>query len=147
MITIEEANEFKPNSEDISLFEEEIGIVLPLDYIAFLKEYNGGYPEPNYYQVGKYCFIVQFFSGLHLESIEDLRREVEVFAGRIPSKSLPIAAMEGGDVLIMALDKKHYGQLYWWEHEIEDNRVDELRLVANSFSEFIEQLMPDLDEE
>jgi thiamine pyrophosphate-dependent acetolactate synthase large subunit-like protein len=78
--------------------------------------------------------------------MDDLRANAEILAGRIPPRSLAIAALEGGDALVMALDEQHYGRIYWWEHEIEENQISELTLLAQSFSELMEKLEPDTEE-
>ena len=72
MITIE-PNMIRTSREEIGRFEEELGLRLPPEYVAFVEEYNGGDPEPNCLESDDNGIAVQYFHGLQLEGIYDLR--------------------------------------------------------------------------
>lgn len=90
---------------------------------------------------------MQNFYGLELSNIQDIKHKIKVLKNRIPNECIPIAKIEGGDVLCLELSKQNYGRILLWEHEEELNEgytdnVDLLRKVASTFEEFMKQIVP-----
>jgi hypothetical protein len=145
MIVIDKRN-IKINMKIIETFEKEIGSKLPQEYCEFLLEYNGGIPERNIYENQDVSISVQTFYGLGLNSIDDIRHKIDVLQYRIPRECVPIAEIEGGDVLCIALSQKKYGEILLWQHEEELNEgytdnISMLKKVALTFNDFLKGLL------
>lgn len=97
-----EINEFQ-----IRAFEDEIGKRLPNDYCDFLLKYNGGTTENNIYEISEISISVDYFCGLGLTGIQDIKYIIEVLENRIPKECIPIAELEGGDVLCLELSEQN----------------------------------------
>jgi hypothetical protein len=125
-------------------FEEANDIKLPEDYKQFLFEHNGGRPYPCISPVVK--SDVQWIYGMVREpNYASLFWHIEIFQRRIPSWYFPIANDSGGNLYLMSLYHENFGMIAFWNHEGEtdgeaDQYFDNMRIVANSFTEFLNQL-------
>lgn len=138
---------------DIREVEEELDVVFPDDYKAFLLKNNGGLPKDDIavefvetdpstnekYQQG--CDI-QFFSEL---------REVPEFYENligeelIPEKFISIACDSfGNEILLCADESEDYGKVYFGNHEMYHPETGQyvLSIIANSFSELLDKFEP-----
>lgn len=143
---IVEPNKFgKADIDDIKQLEGENEISFPKEYFDFLNKYNGGRPQKTYIKEVKND--VNWFFGLYEEPAwASFYYALDTFVDRIPSWYIPIARMEGGDLLIMSLYEENLGVIAYWEHEKEAKKgkasqyFDNLTMVANSFSELLKKL-------
>jgi len=131
----------------ISEFEREHNLRLPDDYKYFLENYGECNFEIDavYKPTEKTPFVnsqgfqeISFFYGLGTEN--DLYKILEVYSQRIPTGYIPIADLPGGNLLCIDSNpnSSNYGKIYLWDHENEcDGKLDNMYLVANSFSNFI----------
>ncbi len=125
-------------------FEKDNGVTLPNDYKEFLKEYNGG--EPVNKILPKPNTTIQYVYGMVEEpSWASLFKAIDTFQNRIPSWYVPIANDDGGNLIIMNLYEESRGVIAFWDHENEcegdaDQYFENLTLVANSFTEFVNSL-------
>ena len=132
----------------IEQFEKNNGLRLPKDYIEFLEKYNGGRPETNIVNLKGYkieSFLIATFFGVNLDDNNDIIYQFNILNKRIPKECVPIADVEGGNVICMNLSSEKYGHIYLWDHEMEvlcGERItlDNLYLVAKSFKEFIDMI-------
>jgi len=79
-----------------------------------------------------------FFYGVG--SKYDISKILDRYIHRIPKNHIPIAELPGGDQLCMDvnINSSEYGKIYSWDHENESNgEYENVYLVANSFSDFI----------
>lgn len=143
---IRHSNEFgKLRIQDIVDFEEANDIKLPEDYKQFLIEHNGGRPYPCISPVVK--IDVQWIYGMVQEPYyASLFQHIAMFQGRIPSWYFPIANDSGGNLYLMSLYHENFGLIAFWDHEGEtdgdaDQYFDNMRTVANSFTEFLNELI------
>ena len=129
---------------------EKIEFKLPKEYVEFLEKYNGGMPEANIVKM-KGCeiesFFITTFFGVNLDINNDILSQYDILNKRIPSKCLPIAYVEGGDIVCMNLNTKKYGYIYLWDHDVEllygdDITVDNMYFIAKSFAEFMKMIKP-----
>lgn len=129
----------------IELFEKNNGFKLPKEYIDFLETYNGGRPEANIVKL-KGCeiesFLIDTFLGVNLDNNDDIVYQFNILNKRIPKKCVPIADVEGGNVICMNLSTEKSGYIYLWDHELEllygeRITVDNMYFVAESFTEFL----------
>lgn len=135
----------------IELLERNTGLKLPKEYIEFLKVYNGGRPESNIVELrgAKIESIsISTFFGSNLENYCDLMWNYNILKRRIPPQCIPIANLEGGNVICVNLtDDDTYEFLYLWDHEEEclygeEITTDNMYLVAKSFAEFMKMIKP-----
>ena len=140
---IRHSNEFGPiRLQDIVDFEEENNIKLPEDYKQFLIEHNGGQPFPCISPISD----VQWIYGMvHEPNYASLFWHIDIFQRRIPGWYFPIANDSGGNLYLMSLYHENHGTIAFWDHEGEtegdaDQYFDNMKFVANSFTEFLNQL-------
>lgn len=126
----------KINQVQLAKFIQKLSFKLPDDYVTFLKEFNGGYPDNNVVEIDFYeslSFIITSFFGIGTkECIDDILWNMEIFHERLPEGYLPIAHVEGGDVVCINLNLEAWGHIYLWLHEEEF-----VYKIANSFSDFM----------
>lgn len=143
---IRHSNEFgKLGIQDLVDFEETNDIKLPEDYKQFLIEHNGGRPHPCISPIAK--SDVQWIYGMVYEpNYASLFWHIEIFQKRIPNWYFPIANDSGGNLYLMSLSHENFGLIAFWDHEGEtngdvDQYFDNMKNVANSFTEFLNQLI------
>ena len=147
----------KLDEKEIIKFEEKIGFKLPKDYKEFLREYNGGYPDPNYPLFTIYEMSVEEIeemgesTGLdYLFDIEDLSSWEKEYENDIPKKTILIGSGLFG--LILLSENENMKGIYLWDTHWcitdigdKDAAVDEelsfsIYKISNTFSEFLEKL-------
>ena len=133
--------------ERINALEKRCSIVLPEDYRTFLVNTNGGKPVER-----KFAFIEngrQTHSGVNCffadceNQMNGLDSILKIYAGRIPDSFFPIATDSFGNLILMSCRNNDRNTIYFWDHEKENDPPSLANMipVANSFSEFIEQLV------
>lgn len=147
---------YKTNTlDEITAFEESLGIKLPPKYRQFLLETNGGEPEPNCFDIpsfsGKYS-IVDFFHGLNVStSFGNLHDEITRGREYLPSQFLPIGMDPGGNVICAGLEIPYLDKLYFWDHEDSlDSRglpkldMSNMYWLADDIYDFLDKLWPEV---
>lgn len=140
----------KKNIDEKNITEliEQIKFRLPADYIEFLMKYNAGIPEPNIVVLDnkQVSFSVNSFFGITIEDYNEIIVQYKFLTERIPQNCLPIARVEGGNILCLNLNDEGYGNILLWDHENETNldviNVKDLVRISFSFHEFIELMSP-----
>jgi hypothetical protein len=140
---------------DLVEFEGKLGVTLPADYREFLLEHNGGTPKPNMffisdeegYGIAKYLFSVHA-----RPRYASLVWNWEASRGRVPATLLPIGGDPFGNLICISLGGDDKGAIYFWDHEREADEgeepsFDNISFLADSFTTFIKNLMPDLEVE
>ncbi len=146
-LVIQNAHPYGMLSEDrLRAFEKKIGVTLPLDYREFLKQYNGGTPDPSgfWIQVDHDGSSVHQFYGLHDGprwcSIDGYTN-IEI---GVPGKLLPIGDDGVSDFICLGIRDTEQGAVFFVDHEIhpysEPNSFEGITKIANSFSEFLSSL-------
>ncbi len=142
----------KPNKKidlgAVEQFEAAVGEKLPDDYREFLLTFNGGKPEDNEFAIphGKNEAGVNRFYGLLDERQSgDLLHELEVMVSRIPEKMLLIGDDSSGNYICLSLRPDTFGQLFFWDHELEASEGDpatfsNLFFIDSSFNDFFSKL-------
>jgi len=137
---------------DINSLVEALGKELPAEYESFLMKYNGGAPvECELDFDGKKLGIsgdtLGYFFGLGRNS--DILAKLENLSYFLPKDMFPIADSPAGNLFLMSVNEKSYGNVYYKDHETEDSfefddskeeLPESMVLVANSFNEFLEKL-------
>jgi hypothetical protein len=136
------------SESDIARFESQLGYKLPLDYREFLLRYNGGDPvvgvvngrddDPDVpYQSGdavRYFFKLPTAAG-DVDEYERLLPPAEI-PSELPRDVLPIAEDSGGNLFILELGKGA-GRIRFWDHESFDEPLEQHRILADSFGDFL----------
>lgn len=107
--------------------EKRLGFPFPVEYRAFLREYDGAVPEDNVFRDDLIVSVDQFVSVVDLA---DRACGVEGF----PACAVPIAECSSGNFVYI---KKGCTGVFFWDHEVENDKR-----LANSFKEFLEGLRP-----
>jgi hypothetical protein len=145
----------------LAAFERAIGQKLPDDYRRFLVTCNGGYvggrfwfrgptPEGKPADVG-----VHHIGGFQGDWCVSLESHRECYQRgdppRIPRALVWIMDDPFGNAICLGLKGEHRGRVFFWDHEREpdeeswDGGVEtagNIRLLANSFTEFVAGLRP-----
>lgn len=135
--------------EDIAEVEQQLGVIFPPDYRAFLLAHNGGYPDPNVFPISGLQSddhgILEWFFCIQAGDYNDLIRNTSTFRGRVPPNLIPIASDPGGNLICLSVTGRDVGTVYYWDHEEE---VDEgeppdytnVYFIADSFSTLLDSL-------
>jgi hypothetical protein len=142
-----------PSQDELEAFETEISATLPDDYRQFLLRSNGGSLDGRYcFEKEAACVIVRFVGGL--QGAHSLRAARGCYQGhevRIPLTLLWIMEDPGGNAVCLGLTGKYRGQVYFWVHDEgpdpdewdgEVETAGNIRLLADSFTEFVAGLHP-----
>jgi len=146
-----------PTSEqEIQKFGELIHATLPYDYRNFLLKYNGGKPE--YYifpeNDNTYQLALDLLHGLNTNNnYSDLKWNYNTYTDRIMDSFIPIADEIGGDQFVLGVKGDFKGKVYLWDHneELDNDKFqenilpDNMYLLADSFTDFMEQLEEDTE--
>ncbi len=136
--------------QQIQALEKQVGCSLPEEYRNFLKEYNGGRPNPDCVPVPGVKGIADVGVGslFHLQpskpGMDELSYEIKRCERLVPRGHLPIAG--GSDLYTLSLKPRTFGAVYWWFHETEDvdddgNFLESAGyLLAGSFDEFLTRI-------
>lgn len=136
------------DSEIIDL-ENQLAVSLPPDYTAFLREYNGGFPQPNVFTIKGFSLdnrgVLAFFFGVEQGEPLDLADNKSIFRNRVPPELLPVGADVFGNLICLAVSGPNRGKVYWWFHEEEADEgepptYDNIYFVADSFSDLLNNL-------
>ena len=134
----------------IKTLEKRLGCSLPEEYRNFLKQYNGGHPNPDCIQVPGVKWIDNVGVGafFHLQpskpGMDELLYYFEHSRELLPAGHLPIAG--SSDVFTLSLKPKTFGSVFWWNHESDEldddgNYLESAGyLLAGSFDEFLTRI-------
>ena len=151
-----EISDYHINDDDIRNIEKLKSCILPADYKEFLLKYNGGTPNFNAFTIEKEeGSTIRFFFGIdnNISSKRnyDIIKNIKQSKDRIPEELLPIACDSFGNRVCIGVKDKHYGKIYFWDHENEagsrnplDNTIKpwwkNITLIANSFTDLLNSL-------
>jgi len=170
-------DQFRPlNEAEIGKIEQEVNGQIPDDYRWLLTTYGAFIftnsvkfepikQKPEYVHAEELGMPSGIFCGSGVATIygkggkngsADLLKKIRTFEERMPNAFLPFADDGLGNQLCLALDKAHYQNVYWWDHELEFDAEDyeeetgevmpeaakyqNVYLVASNLTEFFEKL-------
>ncbi|HCT3783805.1 TPA: SMI1/KNR4 family protein [Proteus mirabilis] len=136
------------NESDISQLQSVVDFPIPIEYINFIKKYNGGKPEPDSFSIKKIddASTIDRFLGIKKEKNKssDIMYFIKLYKKRIPSAYMPIAYDVGGNLILIELASDK-AKVFFWDHELEADEGEEARLdniyyLADSINEFLSSL-------
>lgn len=135
----------------LSRFEKKIGKKLPSEYQSFLEAFNGGRPQRSYID-----FIlpdgvnsgdsINYFYEVSNDPGNSLIEIYEAIAWQNPEGIIMIAESPAGNYFGVSVNNIDYGQIFYKDHELDDEPVKEDGLpynmikIANTFNEFVDKL-------
>jgi len=146
------------SKKEIQKFEEKINSILPYDYRNFLLKYNGGKPKDYIFPETEklYSLALDELYGLDVEKdVKDLNWNYDILNGyeRIMNQFIPIGNAINGDQFVLGVKGDFKGKVYLWDHneELDNDKFqenilpDNMYLLADSFTDFMEQLEEDTE--
>jgi hypothetical protein len=145
---------------DIENLEKYVNLTFPDSYKKHLIRYNGGYCVPDTFdfiengQNSNSCidYFLAIYDGLYC-NLKNRIDMLKINNKRLPQPIIPFADDPFGNAICFSCGEKDYGYIYFWNHEREvdysvedDSNYDNLYLIANSFTEFLEGLYEETDE-
>ncbi|MFE4243479.1 SMI1/KNR4 family protein [Peribacillus butanolivorans] len=131
----------KISLQDIKQFEQEYDVTLSKQYVDFLLEYNGGYPQESSFKISddEGESLVNKFYGIG-DMKSNLGKVFEVLEGEIPEDFVSIANDPGGNEILLGVSEEYQGKVYFWIHDIEPEDEINMYILADSFAEFFNNL-------
>lgn len=140
----------KITQEDIESLNSQLRMILPLEFTNFLLEHNGGQPKRKIFpaQKGrKFTFNVEALYGIGPkgENDNDFLMMYSNHCEIVPDELFPIGDNGIGDLICIGVQGEYYGKVYYWYRdgrvgEDETPNFDNVDLLTNSFTEFLEML-------
>ena len=125
-------------------FERAHDLRLPTDYREFLKDFNGGVPEPRsvYVPASKQDIFVDILFGINSEQDFDLATWLLEYRDEMPAGFLIIGADPGGNLFLLADERAGNGVFYWDHTFTFDPSTEAMNTypVAASFTQFLAAL-------
>ena len=136
--------------EAIASLEQQIGLILPSSYRAFLLSTNGGRPVLPTFPIVNLPLnplgsVNHFFGITSNFEVYQLAWQHHFHEGRIPPGLLLIAGNAGSDFICLDLRNAKERVVFWdYAHfwSTGEWRESDLCFIANSFEEFLKSLRP-----
>ncbi|WP_332605346.1 SMI1/KNR4 family protein [Acinetobacter sp. ESBL14] len=139
------------DKNEIHNLEKKLNVELPIQYKSFLEKFNGGKPLqsevdftlPDGTDSGD---KIKRFYEASIDTSYGLRSNHEDLSWQLPLGYLTIAITPAGNYFLIGLTQNNYGQIFYKDHELEDEPEKDDGLpynmvkVANSFNEFLDKL-------
>ncbi|OBW59799.1 SMI1 / KNR4 family protein [Solibacillus silvestris] len=132
----------KISLQDIKQFEQEYEVTLPKQYVDFLLEYNGGFPQKSNFKLpdDEGESLVNKFYGIG-DMKSNLGKVFVVLEGEIPEDFISIGNDPGGNEILLGVNGEYQGKVYFWIHDIEpEDEMDNMFILAGNFTEFFNNL-------
>lgn len=134
------------SEQQLMNLERELGMEIPVEYRKFLRDYNGGYPQPDGFDFadGSDGSSIDRFLGISDSKNEDIIEYFNNYKSRIPDGYFPIAKDPGGNLILVKEDSPG-SEVYFWDHEneAEDGAspgMNNMHLISLFFNDFINNL-------
>lgn len=120
--------------EELSEFEKEQGLILPIEYRSHILIYNGGRPDRDYFgNIG-----LSYFYPIKYGDSGTLEETLGAISDVLPEGFFPFAYDGGGNQICISLNQKNYGNIFIWYHDMDEG--EDIEFLASSFKEFLNGL-------
>ncbi len=133
---------------DLVKYEFDFGFQFPTEYKKFLKNSNGGVPDPKKFDLeGKVRqgLSIDFFLGINVEKEKNVFYILKTTKSLIPKGFVPFALTEGAGILFIGVGDESFEKIYFWDRVDVENpsqavEGENLFPVAASFEEFLNSI-------
>ena len=134
-------------NEEIQAVEQYLNIKLPNDFVACVKKYDGGYPNPKVFDVpGQDENVFSDLLTLHIEDKYSIVQNYNSVKDRLVAKVYPFARDPFGNLLCFDYrNSTESPTVVFWDHE-EENIEEAIYPVCSTFTELLASLR-DFEEE
>ncbi|AXY08935.1 SMI1/KNR4 family protein [Bacillus thuringiensis LM1212] len=134
-------------NEEIQVVEQYLNIKLPNDFVACVKKYDGGYPNPKVFDVpGQDENVFSDLLTLHIEDKYSIVQNYNSVKDRLVAKVYPFARDPFGNLLCFDYrNSTESPTVVFWDHE-EENIEEAIYPVCSTFTELLASLR-DFEEE
>ncbi|MDA1776414.1 MULTISPECIES: SMI1/KNR4 family protein [unclassified Bacillus cereus group] len=134
-------------NEEIQAVEQYLNIKLPNDFVACVKKYDGGYPNPKVFDVpGQDENVFSDLLTLHIEDKYSIVQNYKSVKDRLVAKVYPFARDPFGNLLCFDYrNSTESPTVVFWDHE-EENIEEAIYPVCSTFTELLASLR-DFEEE
>ncbi|OOZ84311.1 SMI1/KNR4 family protein [Bacillus cereus] len=134
-------------NEEIQAVEQYLNIKLPNDFVACVKKYDGGYPNPKVFDVpGQDENVFSDLLTLHIEDKYSIVQNYNSVKDRLVAKVYPFARDPFGNLLCFDYRNSTESPIVvFWDHE-EENIEEAIYPVCSTFTELLASLR-DFEEE
>ncbi|SCM02824.1 SMI1 / KNR4 [Bacillus cytotoxicus] len=134
--------------EEIQKVEQYFNIKLPNDFVACVKKYDGGYPNPKVFDVlGQNENVFSDLLTLHIEDKYSIVQNYEGIKDRLVDKVYPFARDPFGNLLCFDYrNNPEAPTVVFWDHE-EEEMEEAIYPVCSSFTELLDSLRDFEDDE
>jgi len=133
--------------DELLAFEKILGVMLPKDYREYLIDYNGAEFENETFDItgkeNQNSSIHLLYALVNEPEWASLQKVNKFFDGVDLKKEgyLSIGTDPLGNQILLKLNKKEFGSIYYWDHELPFSDIRTILLKqATSFTEFILRL-------
>ena len=130
--------------EEIIALEKRFHFQLPQDLKEFYRKHNGVIFQPGARLNPESCQL-SFFHSVGRQYQEyiltiDKLLEWQEMDGLIPMCYIPFCSDEANDSYYIRIDEEGYGKIYYIIDFLDNSKIEETGLIANSFTEFLEMI-------
>ncbi|MCK6075296.1 SMI1/KNR4 family protein [Paenibacillus silvae] len=133
-----------PISEElIKEVEQYFGVEFPIDYKECIKEFNGGYPEPDVFNINDEsdaifsCLLSYTEEGANIITLYEITSEF------LPSKIIPFARDPFGNLICFDYRSEKEPSIIFFDHE--EHSHEAIFPICRTFTELIDSLYPNED--
>ncbi|MCC2336771.1 SMI1/KNR4 family protein [Bacillus tropicus] len=128
-------------NEEIQAVEQYLNIKLPNDFVACVKKYDGGYPNPKVFDVpGQDENVFSDLLTLHIEDEYSIVQNYKSVKDRLVAKVYPFARDPFGNLLCFDYrNSTESPTVVFWDHE-EENIEEAIYPVCSTFTELLGSL-------
>ena len=115
---------------EIEKLQEKYNIIFPQDYRCFLLNYNGGDTPNTKFRIKGVSSDIRAFFGIGSADKNAENNDLDIW---IESEVYPIACDSFGNTIVIGINEKNNGSVFFCDHE----KGGEMTLIANSFAGFV----------
>jgi len=118
---------------------KKMGVKVSQEYMDFMTDQNGGNPKVCNFTLpdGTDSSVVNVFYPIG-DMEGNLERKNFIFDGEIPEGFITVGNDSGGNQILLGVNDKVWGQIYFWDHEADSD--ESMHFLANSLNEFLNML-------
>ncbi len=143
------------NKNKFTEFCQKYGFVFPQSVLHYLIQNNDSDLDANIVKMNNNECYVRCFYGTSDNEYSDIEAVYQSYIDRLPSKCVPLADPDYGNQICISLNDENYGKIFFWDHETMDTekgedcmlRFEDMELLADSFDEFLDKILPSPYEE